>query len=119
LPPGQYEARVSDAGLDSPKLAGPTALPPWTRFDVRAPVREQLELAARPDLMSLIAAESGGAVLKTGSAREVIGSFEAFHKQAQPERVRRVPAWDRWYVLIGVFAVWASAWAVRRAGGLI
>jgi hypothetical protein len=119
LPPGQYEARVSEAGLDAARTTGPMDVPPWTRFDVRAPVREQLELAARPDLMSLIADESGGAVLQTGSAREVIGSFDAFRKQAQPERVRRVPAWDRWYVLIGVFCVWASAWAVRRAGGLI
>lgn len=117
LPPGQYEARVSalDLPLDS---AGPS-LPPSTRFDVRAAVREQLELAARPDLMNLIASESGGAVLQTGSAREVLGSFETFQRKAQPPRVRRTPAWDRWYVLVGIFGLWATAWATRRRVGLV
>jgi hypothetical protein len=69
--------------------------------------------------MSLIANESGGAVLRTGSAREVLDSFEQFRRQSQPERVRKVPAWDRWYVLMGVLGVWATAWAVRRRAGLI
>lgn len=119
LPPGQYEARVSQAGFDALMKNGSTDLPPWARFDVRAPVREQLELAARPDLMKLVATESGGAELASGSAREVLAAFAAFRKQANPERIQRIPAWDRWYVLVGIFAVWAGAWAVRRAGGLI
>lgn len=119
LPPGQYEVRVSQSGFDSLTDKSTTALPPWTRFDVRAPVREQLELAARPDLMKLIATESGGAELASGSASEVLGAFDAFHKEANPERVQRIPAWDRWYVLLGIFGVWAGAWAVRRASGLI
>jgi hypothetical protein len=118
LPPGQFEARVSTVGAADAVAMGP-ALPPSTLFDVRAPVREHLELTARPDLMDLIATESGGAVLENASAREVLGSFEQFRRQTQPERVRRTPAWDRWYVLLAVFAVWASAWAVRRRAGLI
>ncbi|HOJ73943.1 MAG TPA: hypothetical protein PLQ89_16170 [Phycisphaerae bacterium] len=116
LPPGQYEVRVAETpGVESVAWA----LPPFARFDVRAPVREQLELAARPDLMSLIAHESGGAVLTTGSAREVLDAFEQFRRQTQPERVRKIPAWDRWYVLVGVLGVWATAWGVRRRAGLI
>lgn len=115
LPPGQYEARLTNGSSD--KNSGPKDL--TTRFDVRAPVREQLDLAARPDLMRLMADESGGAELKSGSAREVLGAFESFQQRARPERVRRLPAWDRWYVLLGIFGVWAGAWAVRRAGGLI
>lgn len=117
LPPGQFEARVSTLGLRDTG-SGPM-LPPATRFDVRAPVREQLELAARPDLMQLIAVESGGAVLRDASAREMSSAFDQFRHRAQPERVRRIPAWDRWYVLAAIFGVWACAWAVRRRAGLI
>ncbi len=109
LPPGQYEARVITKG----------ELGPSTRFDVRAPVREQLELAARPDLMARIADESGGAVLKTASSREVAGLFDAYQHRTQPERIRRIPAWDRWYVLLAALGIWTAAWAVRRSGGLI
>jgi hypothetical protein len=109
LPPGQYEARVADSGP-----AGPSA-----RFDVRAPVREQLELAARPDLLGKIAEDSGGAVLQSGSGHEVIGLFDAFQHRTRPERVRRVSAWDRWYVLLGVMGVWMVCWGIRRSGGLI
>jgi hypothetical protein len=108
LPPGQYEARALGEGRSEA----------CTRFDVRAPVREQLELAARPDLMARIAEDSGGAVLRTGSGREVADLFETFQKHTQPERVRRVPAWDRWYVLLSVLGMWAVCWGVRRAGGL-
>ena len=37
----------------------------------------------------------------------------------RPQQVRRLSAWDRWWVLLGVCAVWATAWAVRRSGGLV
>ncbi|MBI4581216.1 MAG: hypothetical protein HY718_16050, partial [Planctomycetes bacterium] len=109
LPPGQYEALVTGGGATAPS----------TRFDVRAPVREQLELAVRADLMAKIADDSGGAGLESGTGREVAGLYEAFARRAQPERVRRIPAWDRWYVLVGVLGIWAVCWGVRRAGGLI
>lgn len=106
LPPGQYEARA--AGRDE-----------LVCFDVRAPVREQLELAARPDLMAAIAADSGGAVLEQASARDVTRLYDAYVQRNQPPRERRVSAWDRWYVLLGVLGIWATCWGVRRANGLI
>jgi hypothetical protein len=109
LPPGQYEARVAGAGATEASV----------RFDVQQSVREQLDLAARPDLMARIAEDSGGAVLQTASGRQVAALYDAYAHNAQPQRVRRTPAWDRWYVLLAVLAVWAGAWGLRRAGGLI
>jgi hypothetical protein len=127
LPPGQYEARIVPGSGASPPpdaRAGTSASPqadgtPVARFDVRAPVREQLELAARPDLMARVAEDSGGAVLRQGTAGEVIELFDAYNARTRPQRVRRIPAWDRWYVLMGVLGVWAVCWGVRRASGLI
>ena len=109
LPTGQYEAQVE--GGDAAQAS--------VRFDVRPSVREQLELAARPDLMTRIAQDSGGAVLESASGRKIAALYETYMKNAQPQRIRRIPAWDRWYVLMAVLAVWAGAWGLRRASGLI
>ncbi len=109
LPAGEYEAHP----------VGAEAVDSVLRFDVRVPVREQLELAARPDLMERMAVDSGGAVLQQADPREVAVLFDAFTKASQPQRARRIPVWDRWYVLVGVLGVWAACWGVRRAGGLI
>lgn len=109
LPAGQYEARVVGTGP-----MGPSA-----RFDVQPTVREQLELTARPDLMARIAEDSGGAVMESVSGRDIAGFYNAYVHKTQPERVRRLPAWDRWYVMIAVLGLWTSAWALRRAKGLI
>lgn len=111
LPQGQYEARVTNGG-EAASTARAT-------FDVREPLHEQLELKARPDLMRTIAEDSGGAVLESASLSEISTLFESHLGRSRPERVRRTMAWDRWWVLIGVLAVWSGAWALRRSGGLI
>jgi hypothetical protein len=111
LPEGHYQARVS--GSDAGDPSGSAA------FDVRNLFEEQLDLKARPDLMARIARESGGLVLDSGSASETIGRFQEHQDRSQPARVRRFPAWDRWWVLVTIFGVWCTAWAVRRHGGLI
>jgi hypothetical protein len=111
LPEGRYQARV--AGSAATDAAGGTA------FDVRRFADEQLDLKARPDLMARIARESGGAVLESGTPEEIISRFREYLERDRPQRVRRLSAWDRWWVLLGVFGVWAAAWAVRRSGGLV
>jgi hypothetical protein len=111
LPEGRYQARVAGAGAED--TASDTA------FDVRSLADEQLDLKARPDLMARIAQESGGAVLASGSADEIITLFREHLERGRTQRVRRLSAWDRWWVLLAVIGAWTAAWAVRRSGGLV
>jgi hypothetical protein len=111
LPEGRYEARV--AGTEGGDAAARTA------FDVRSLFEEQLDLKARPDLMARIAQASGGAVLEGIQVNEVISQFREHLERGQPPRIRRLSAWDRWWVLLAVFGVWSAAWTVRRSGGLV
>ncbi len=88
-------------------------------FDVRGFAEEQLDRAARPDLMARIAQQSGGAVLTSGSAGELVTQLEAAHARSRIEQVLRYPAWDRWWLLVGIIASWGSAWKLRRSAGLV
>jgi hypothetical protein len=109
LPEGQYEARV----LGEESSAAKTA------FDVRGNATERLDVAVREDLMRMIAEESGGAVLSGENPEELLTMFEEYLSANQPERTLRTTAWDRWWVLLGIFGLWAFTWTVRRRGGLI
>ena len=39
--------------------------------------------------------------------------------RTRPERTAQTMAWDRWWVLLGAFAVWGAAWGLRRRSGLV
>jgi len=111
LPVGRYQARL--AGAD-------TGADLRTVFDVRSFGDEQLNLAARPDLMKRIADDTGGAVLADDAAVEQIGKqFENYVQKNRPAAVRRTTAWDRWWVLALVIGLWGATWALRRNSGLI
>lgn len=109
LAEGQYEARIAGR-QDAGSMAA---------FDVRRSYAEQLDVRARPDLMARIAQESGGEVIDAGSPLGVAEQFREHLARSRPERVRRLTAWDHWWVLMGVFAVWGTAWGLRRSAGLI
>lgn len=110
LPEGRYEARVAGTAGQ-----GATA----TLFDVRTASDEALDLQARPELMQRIAQESGGSVVPAASAEQTVLQFHPDQDHQQAQRVRRTPAWDRWWVLLAIWTVWGIAWAVRRSSGLI
>ena len=76
-------------------------------FEVHTFSSEQLDLRARPDLMARIAADSGGERFKKHLSR------------TRPAQVEHVSVWDRWWVLVALFGVWTTCWAVRRASGLV
>lgn len=111
LPEGRYQAVVASAG--------DAKAPAQTLFEVRSFGEEQLNLQARPDLMARIAEDSGGAVLHSATANELSVHFDEHMRRVRPEQVRRTEAWDRWWVLIGVFTVWSAAWLLRRWSGLV
>jgi hypothetical protein len=108
---GRYRARVT--GGDAERPAAETA------FDVRRFSEEQLDLNSRPDLMARIAQATGGAVLEGDKPADIAHRFAARLSQSRGQQVRRLSAWDRWWVLVGTFAVWTTTWMLRRRGGLV
>jgi hypothetical protein len=111
LPPGRYQARVIGAAENDP--TGRAV------FQVRDVGQEQLDIAARPELMKRIAEESGGATIDGDSASQIAALLRQQIAQGRPRRVERTTAWDRWWVLAGILCVWTGAWALRRRGGLV
>jgi hypothetical protein len=110
LPEGRYRAR---AGGTEQRSGAETA------FDVRRFSEEQLDLNARPDLMARIAQSTGGAVLEGNNLGEIARHFAARLSSSQGQEVRRLSAWDRWWVLMGAFGLWGVTWMLRRQGGLV
>lgn len=112
LPEGSYRAAVIGPDRQSDATTS-------IALDVRKDYRERIEIAARPDIMAFIAKESSGKPLQTGSAEEIVSHFEEHTQKSRPQRMRRSTAWDRWWVLLGVIALWGTAWGLRRSSGLI
>jgi hypothetical protein len=114
LPAGRYQARV--AGAAATDVASKCV------FDVRVIGQEQLDLQARPDLMSRIATDGGGVTLAaddTVAAGQIAKSFKEHIARTRPPRHERSTAWDRPWILLAVFGLWTASWAVRRSGGLV
>jgi hypothetical protein len=111
LPAGRYTARVQGADSDDASA--------WTMFDVADNLKEQLEIVARPDVMQQLARRSGGAELTGDDPQEAAARFAEHLARSRPERVTRMAAWDRWWILLGAFALWSTTWGIRRWSGLI
>jgi hypothetical protein len=114
LPEGRYRAAVVTPAGQAAENSTTTIA-----FDVRSNSAEQLDVTARPDLMALIAESSGGAMLTAEEADSLGEKFREHLARSRPERVRRITAWDRWWILLGVLAVWSTAWGLRRSSGLV
>ncbi|MCO6044866.1 VWA domain-containing protein [Aeoliella sp. ICT_H6.2] len=111
LPEGRYQAKVVGSPGDE---SGAT-----TAFDVKGNLSERLSIAARPDMMRMIAQGSGGEVIEPGDRAALAAKLQQQLEDNFPTRVERVPAWDRWWVLVCVLGVWAVSWGFRRRAGLV
>jgi hypothetical protein len=111
LPEGRYQARVAGSAIVDPSAE--------TAFEVRNLSDERLDLKARPDLMARIAEESGGAVLEGDDYSDLARLLGEHWERTRSRQVKRVAAWDRWWVLAGVFGLWVLSWSLRRSSGLI
>ncbi len=111
LPEGRYQARVAGSAANDPSAE--------TAFEVRNLSDERLDLKARPDLMARIAEESGGAVLDGDDYSDLARLLGEHWDRNRSRQVKRVAAWDRWWVLSGVVGLWIVAWSLRRSAGLI
>jgi hypothetical protein len=111
LPEGRYSLRV--AGIDKNDVSGVAA------FDVRGNLAERLDVSAQPNVMKMIAKESGGAVMEVTDPRLLAQQFDQHLGRTRPERTAQTTAWDRWWVLLAAFALWGTAWGLRRRSGLV
>ena len=112
LKPGRYAVRPVESltGVGSNVQSA---------FAVRDRWDEKLYLDARPDLMKRIADVSGGQILEQADAASFASQFEAHLEQSRPPKYRRIPMWDRWWVLSAILLLWGCCWVVRRKSGLI
>jgi hypothetical protein len=108
LPPGRYTASLSGGDADAAAV-----------FDVKRVGEEELNLAARPDVLTMVSLESGGAAVQAADLAGIAGRVKTQLARARPERVAFTTAWDRAWVFAGIIGLWACAWAVRRASGLV
>ncbi len=117
--PGSYRLTFGklSQGRYSVESLGATKV--TTTFDVRQTASESLDLAARPGLMASIARESGGGVIESDDAADAFAKIEQQYDRQHPVQVKRISIWDRWWVLGGILAVWASTWFFRRRHQLI
>jgi len=118
LPEGRYEAKLVGEGFDPARDATETA------FDVRRNLTERLDLTARPDLMKRVASESDGGVLAgdwlSGDGPDELADRLAEHRErTRPREVRRIEAWDRWWIMTFVVGIWATTWGLRRRSGRV
>ncbi|HEY1786320.1 MAG TPA: vWA domain-containing protein [Pirellulales bacterium] len=111
LPVGRYQAAVAGSPADDSSAR--------TIFEVQPNVDEVLHVAANPGLMAQLSKKSGGSPLESASATEVATKMEEHLARIGPEQFRQTTAWDRWWVLLGVFALWGLAWGLRRNQGLV
>ncbi len=111
LPPGHYKASLAGRDKSEPGVV--------TEFDVRDPWFERLEVDARPGLLRQVAKRSGGRVINSSTAALIAEDYREHLKMSRPEKSRRIPLWDRRWVLLTVLGAWIACWMTRRSSGLI
>ena len=111
LPEGHYTARV--AGIEKNEVSG------MVDFDVQGNLTERLDVRAQPTLMKFLADRSGGAVLENVDPDQLRLNIERHLSQSRPTRTTQTTAWDRWWILLGTFGLWAAVWGFRRNWGLV
>ena len=79
---------------------------------------ENRELSADPETMRKLAETSGGAVLSASDVSrlpEIVRRWEASRVLSHQRQV----AWDRWWIMAGIFALLGAEWWLRRREGLL
>ena len=112
---GSYEARASGPAAEkvSDEVSGVAA------FVVRGNLKERLDVRSRPDVMEMVAAQSGGDVLVGADPDRLREMIDQHLSRTLPERTTQTSAWDRWWLLLGAFTMWGIAWGIRRRSGLV
>jgi hypothetical protein len=108
LAEGQYFARLSD-------VAPPTE----AAFEILPPLKERLDLRARPDLLRELSKATDAAQLDIKELSTLRTLFRNFITQHKPGTESKRAAWDRPWVLALFLAWFGLTWLTRRRWGAI
>jgi hypothetical protein len=121
--PGQYRlgfGRLAEGHYKARVVGGPeNDVSGVAEFDVRGNLRERLDVEAQPNIMRMIADLSGGEKFSGKDLKVVAHRFDEHLVRSRPARSTQSMAWDRWWVLLGVFSLWGFAWGLRRWSGVV
>ncbi len=112
LPEGHYRANVTGVA-NKDDVAG------VVEFDVRGNLKERLDVVAQPEIMRMIAENSGGTEFTGDDWMALSRDFDEHLARIHPPRNTQTPAWDRWWVFVAVMTFWAASWTLRRSSGLV
>jgi hypothetical protein len=88
-------------------------------FEVLAPLRERLDLRARPEALEALSQGTGGRKLEPGELSRLPEFFREFTRKNRSGKEVKRPAWDR-PLFLGLFLAWmAWLWWWRRRFGAI
>ncbi|MCZ7644417.1 MAG: hypothetical protein M5U26_03905 [Planctomycetota bacterium] len=108
LDEGHYRAQL----VDSPARAD-------TTFEVLPPLRERLDLRARPDRLAGLSQATDARALALDELDKLHEYFGAYVQRHKPGQELKRPAWDETWVFL-LLAAWAGAtWWLRRRWGAI
>jgi hypothetical protein len=108
LDEGQYVARLADT---TPAVE--------TAFEILPPLKERLDLRARPDLLQELSQLTDGKAVDIKDLAKLGTFYREFVRQHRPGSELKRPAWDRPWILGLFFAWFAFAWWTRRRWGAI
>lgn len=111
LPEGRYRARV--LGENSDDVSG------LAEFNVRGNLRERLDIVPQPEVMQMIARDSGGVEFIGDDWNALVGQLDEHSARIHPPRTTQTPLWDRPWVLFGIVLLWGCSWGLRRSSGLV
>jgi hypothetical protein len=121
--PGQYRigfGRLAEGHYKASVVGGPeNDVSGVVEFDVRGNLRERLDVAAQPEVMRMIAEQSGGEEFAGKDINLLAKRFDEHLLRTQPARTTQNMAWDRWWILLGVFSLWSCTWGLRRWSGVV
>ncbi|QDU84632.1 hypothetical protein Pla163_17430 [Planctomycetes bacterium Pla163] len=107
--PGTYGAWVETEGRRAASVA----------FEVVLPSKENADPTPDPALLAAAARLSGGTSAVVGSWRDVLAAFDEGRERREPMNSSLEDFWDRWSVLLGILALLATEWLVRKRAELL
>lgn len=114
MAPGDYWVRASAA-----RAGQPIGMAPMTRFLVNARDIEMDNPAADPELMSEIAAVTGGLAVPPERFAELLQTLIEEGVTTELQRYRRTNLWDGWPLLSLFFLIMSLEWLLRKLRGLV
>jgi len=114
LPAGRYRVKLLGQGGDRKVDSEAVAAAVEATFTVSPPLKERLDLRARPQLLRRIAEMSDGAALPATEATRLDQHYGDYVARFRPGQEKRTPAWDRFWIWGALIAWLGLLWLLRR-----